>query len=66
MVTSSTSEALDSVLIPITLITHTHQRNELTRNSSRNARPHSSKLAEPLSTDPGLKSEITLRELIST
>ena len=30
----------------------THQGNELTRNSSENARPQSSQLAEPLWTDP--------------
>ena len=39
--------------------------NELTRNSSGNTRLQSSQLAEPLSTDPGLKSGISLRELIS-
>ena len=30
----------------------THQGNELTRNSSGNARPQSSQLAEPIETDP--------------
>ena len=40
--------------------------NELTRNSSGNTRPQSSQLAEPLWTGPGLKSEISVRELIST
>ena len=40
--------------------------NELTRNSSRNTRPQSSQLAEPLWTDPSLKSGISVRELIST
>ena len=40
--------------------------NELTRNSSGNARLQSSQLAEPLWTDPGLKSGISVRELIST
>ena len=40
--------------------------NELTRNSSGNTRSQSSQLAEPLRTDPGLKSGISLRELIST
>ena len=39
--------------------------NELTRNSSGNTRSHSSQLAEPLWTDPALKSEIRARELIS-
>ena len=40
--------------------------NELTRNTSGNTRSQSSQLAEPLWTDPGLKSGISLRELIST
>ena len=39
--------------------------NELTRNSSGNIRSQSSQLAEPLWTDPGLKSGINVRELIS-
>ena len=39
--------------------------NELTRSSSGNTRSQSSQLAEPLWTDPGLKSEISVRELIS-
>ena len=39
--------------------------NELTRNSSGNTRSQSSQLAEPLWTDPGLKSGIRSRELIS-
>ena len=40
--------------------------NELTRNSSVNTRSQSSQLAEPLLTDPSLKSGISLREQIST
>ena len=40
--------------------------NELTRNSSGNTQPRSSQLAEPLWTDPGLKSGISVRELTST
>ena len=40
--------------------------NELTRNLSGNIRPRLSQLAEPLWTDPGLKSGISVRELIST
>ena len=40
--------------------------SELTRNSSGNTRSQSSQLAEPLWNDPGLKSEISVRELIST
>ena len=43
----------------------TYQENELTRNSSRNTQPESSQVAEPLWTDPGSKSEISVRELIS-
>ena len=40
--------------------------NELTRKSSGNTRSQSSQFAEPLWTDPGLKSGISVRELIST
>ena len=40
--------------------------NELTRNSSGNIRSQSSQLAKPLWTAPGLKSGISVRELIST
>ena len=40
--------------------------NELTCNSSGNTQSQLSQLAEPLWTDPGLKSEISLHELIST
>ena len=39
--------------------------HELTRNSSGNTRSQSSQLAEPLWTDPGLTSGISVRELIS-
>ena len=44
----------------------TYQENELTRYSSGNTRPQSSQLAEPLWTDPGVKSGISVRELIAT
>ena len=44
----------------------TYQENRLTRNSSGNAQPQSSQLAEPLLTGPGLKSGISVRKLIST
>ena len=40
--------------------------NEFKRSLSGNIRPPSSQLAEPLWTDPGIKSEISARELIST
>ena len=40
--------------------------NELTRKSPKNTRSRSSRLAEPLWTDPGLKNGISVRELIST
>ena len=40
--------------------------NELTRNPSGNTRSQSSQLAEPLWTDPGRKSGISERELVST
>ena len=39
--------------------------NELTRDSSGNTRPQSPHLAEPLWTDPGVNSGISMRELIS-
>ena len=41
-------------------------RKELTRNLSGNIWPQSSQLVEPLWTDPGIKSGINVRELIST
>ena len=44
----------------------TYQENELTRNSSGTTQPQLSQLAEPLSIDPGMKSGISVRELIST
>ena len=40
--------------------------NELARNSSGNTQSLSSQLAELLWTDPGVKSGISVRELIST
>ena len=40
--------------------------NELTSNLSRNIRPQSFQLAEPLWTDPGIKNGISVHELIST
>ena len=40
--------------------------NELTRNLSGNIRPQSSQLAEPLWTDPGIKSGINVCKQIST
>ena len=40
--------------------------NELTRKPSGNTRSQSSQLAEPLWTDPGLKSGISVCELICT
>ena len=39
--------------------------NKLTGNSSGNTQSQSSQLAEPLWTDPGLESGISVRELIS-
>ena len=41
------------------------ETNELTRNLSGNTHPQSFQLAEPLWTDPGGKSGISVRELIS-
>ena len=40
--------------------------NDPTRNSSENTQSQSSQLAEPLRSDPGLKSGTDARELIST
>ena len=40
--------------------------NELTRNFSGNTRPKSYQFTEPLRIDPGIKSEITVHELITT
>ena len=40
--------------------------NEFTHKLSRNIRPQSSRLAEPLWTDPGVKNGTSVRELIST
>ena len=40
-------------------------QNELTRNLSGNIQPQSSQLTEPLWTDPGIKSGISVYELIS-
>ena len=40
--------------------------NELKRNSSGNIWPQSFQLAEPVWTDPGVKSGISVRDLIST
>ena len=44
----------------------TYTGNELTRSSSGNTLSQSFQLVEPLWTDPGLKSGIGVRELIST
>ena len=43
-----------------------YQGNELTCNLSENTRPQSSQLADPLWTDSGIMSGISVRELIST
>ena len=40
--------------------------NELTRTLSGHIKPQSSQLAEPLLTDPSLKSGFSVHELIST
>ena len=44
----------------------TYQENEFTCNPSGNTQPQLSQLANPLWTDPALKSETGVRELIST
>ena len=43
-----------------------YQENKLTHNPSGNTQPKSSQLAEPLWTDPGLRSGISVCDLIST
>ena len=43
----------------------TYPHNMLTHILSGNTRPQSSQLTEPLSTDPDLKSGISVRELLS-
>ena len=42
-----------------------YQENELTRSSSGNIQPQSSRLTEPLWTDPGIKGGISVHEPIS-
>ena len=44
----------------------TYQENKFAHNSSTNTHRQSSQLAKPLWTDPGLKSAISMRDLIST
>ena len=44
----------------------TYRGNELTCNSSGNSQPQLSQLAEPLWTDPGIRSGICVCKLIST
>ena len=45
---------------------HSVEENELTRNSSGKTRLQSSQLAEPLWTNPRVKSGISVLKLIST
>ena len=44
----------------------TYTENELTRNLPGNIQPQLSQLTGPLWTDPGIKSGVSVRELIST
>ena len=44
----------------------TYKRNMLSRNSSENASPWSSQIAEPPWTDPSLQSGTCARELVRT
>ena len=65
--TPSTQRNRSGLIAPLSRHTvGTYHGFGLTRNSSRNTRPQSSQLAEPLWTDPGVKSGISARELIST
>ena len=67
------ADSTPSVEVDITWKRYSHQAkcwnlsaNELTRNLSGNIRRQSSQLAEPLWTDPDIKSRISACELVST
>ena len=63
--TPLTQRSRSGLTIPLSRQCGSLSGNELTRNSSGNTRSQSSQLGEPLRTDPGLKSGISVRELIS-
>ena len=63
--TPSTKRGRGGLTMLLTYSAGIYHGNELTRNSSGNARPQSSQLAEPLLTDLGLVSGNGVRELIS-
>ena len=64
--TPSTQQSRSALTMLFSRSAETYQGNKLTRNSSECARPQSSSLTEPLWSEPGLKSGIGVRELIST
>ena len=61
--TPLTHRSRSGLTMPLSRQTWDLSGNELTRNSSGNTRSQSSQLAQPLWTDPGLKSGISVREL---
>ena len=66
MHTPLTNRSRSGLTMPLTRQCGNLSGNELTCNSPGNTRSQSSQLSEPLWTDPGLKSGISLHELIST
>ena len=63
--TPLTQRSRSGLTMPLCRHSENLSGNKLTRNLSGNIRPQSSQLAEPLWTDPDIKSEISVRELIS-
>ena len=64
--TSLTQRSRGGLTMPLSRQCGNLSGNELTRNLSENIWPQSSQIAEPLWTDPGIKSGISVCELIST
>ena len=67
--TAVTQRSRSGLIKPLSRHPHsvgTYQENELTCNWSGNTHPQSSQLAEPLWTEPSLKSAISVCELIPT
>ena len=66
MHTPLTQRSQSELTLPLSRHSGNLSGNKLKLILSRNSRPQSSQSAEPLWTDPGIKSEISIRELIST
>ena len=66
MNTPLTQRSRSGLIMPLSRLCGNSSGKELTHNSSGNTRSQSSLLAEPLCTDPGLKSGISVRKLICT